>query len=580
MITVCLHSQGLYTVSLNPYSDSYTYSGNPSSTVGGSSNYLKAYVENSTLYYYRSFLMFDLSAIPSNAIVTSATLNLTPSGTENVAKSGSNELYLDLCNTGWSEFGLSHNSGISNNTLMPSVTISNQIGGIRVFDVTNHVQALVYGRISNYGWMLRRNPENTATLTTNYYSREFVTTSYRPVLQVQYYIPVTIIGASINHATGSSSADGSIVITTQNGSSASLTYQWYNASGTQIGSSQNISGLNPGWYGVKISNLTYGETVYYAFLIVKKCDVTTITFAPDGNYVDDASYSNYSTGSGTTVIKYYESNNGSYSTELTQNWTNGGIWFNQYSLIRFRLWMDPQIQINSANMTLYGNAHYPLSRPNDSQLLLVTSGWEEYGVSYTNVPGTTTSGKILIPGVPTGNTNVTLDIKSFFDTWKSNNTLNNGMLLELQSFTNSYTRMQFYSSDASSGKPQISFNLNYVKDCDFGSYTRFTNTLNGGYTETFQGKLKIQFTEETDQANSKFVKLLLYDAATNDLKAGINGDGTSISGKPLLPSKLIEFDYNQQILDLSPYSLTSGKYYVLELVLLTGEKKYIKFKYQ
>jgi hypothetical protein len=428
---------------------------------------------------FRSFVKFRLDTIPANAVITSAILQLTPSGTEGITATGSTQLYLDVCNTSWTEAGINHSSNISNNTLFPTVTISNLVSGKREFQIKDFVQAMVDGRLPNQGWRIRRSDETTNAITT-YFTRENGTASNRPQLVIQYYLRPSISAAAIVHTSSLSSSDGSISPTIINGSNTTMTCRWFNSSGTQIATTQNLTGVGKGWYGLKFYGTTAGDTTYQAFIVGTECEDVSITFDPGPNYIDDSRFGDLVTGSGTTAINYTQSNAGGNAVMLHERWSNGGVWYSHRDIIKFKVWVDPGCQVNTAVMTLTGNAHNPLNTPNTSELQRVTSGWSEYGVAHINMPASTATGKITVPGIAAGNGNATPDIASFFNIWKNNNVTNYGMLFQLQSYaSNQYTRMQFHSSDAviASNRPRIAFSIK-VNTCDLSRKGSVTVTAN------------------------------------------------------------------------------------------------------
>lgn len=578
--TIC-YSQSVTTISLGATEDTYTFSGNPTGNYYTStSNWV--YVDASG-NYYRSFYKFDFSSIPLNSVIVTAQFMLMEDGTENVGLVNSNELYLDACNSSWSQTTLTHNSGIQNNQVLPTITVSNHPGWYRQFEVKDHLQAMVDNRVPNYGWRLRRNPENTTSLVTKYKSKEGTPTQHRPGMQIMYYRRAIVSAATIVHASGGSS-NGSISPTIQYGSSPTRSYQWYNSSGALSGAtSLNLTNRPYGWYGLKSWGTTAGDTLFQAFLIGSKCETVDISFTPSGDYVDDATVNNHVTGSGTGIYDRKQTNLSSYAINSTEQWTNG-TWYERSSFLRFKLWVDPAMAVNVADLTMYGSGHYPLHRSNNSKLSRIEEDWIETGISFSNRPAINSTEFTAIPNIPTGNGNFTTDVSEYFNYWKTNNLANYGWDLSLSTYIipavsgSTYTRMSFESSDGVN-KPTIAFKVTLLDNtCDFTSYTRFKDVLDGSFVRTIQGKLKIQLNEDYDQKAGRFVKMTLYDAANNQVKAGINHDG-SIVGPALLPAKLLEFDYNQHVLDLTGYSLVVGNTYVLELTNSKNEKSYIKFKY-
>lgn len=588
--SIC-YSQTVTTVTLAVAENSFTDSGNPSS-LNNTATTSSVYVTSTA--YYRAFYKFNLGSIPPKSVIVSAMLILTPSGTENVTASNSNELWVDVCNSDWLSTNLTHNSGISNNIMVLPVAISNlDLNGKRNIQLASHVQAMVDGRIPNYGWRIRRNPEGTATLTTRYASKVHINSASRPQLEVKYYTPATVSAATVVHAS-SGSSNGSISPTIVGGSSTTRSYQWYSAgtgtitpiSGT-AGTSLNLTSRPAGWYGLKSWGTTPEDTLFQAFLIGTKCDMTEISFNPGPDYIDDAMIYNYTAGSGLSTQNYSQSNSGGSNTIIAEQWLgfDGIHWYNKSSLLKFKLWVDPALEFLEAKMTLSGAVHTPLDRTNESKITQIASYWKETGVSYSIRPALGTI-SVNLANMPSGNGNSIIELKDFFNFWKNDNINNFGLDFSLQNYLTTpttgaaRTRQSYYSSDNASNRPMINFKVSIVNGCDLNSYARFRESLDASFVRTIQGQLKIQFNEDYDQKAGRFTKLVLYDAVTNIRKAGINNDGSIIAtGVPLLPSKLLEFDYNQHVLSLTAYSLVIGNTYVLELTNSVGEKTFIKFKY-
>lgn len=461
------YSQIVTAPTLYSTEDGHTYSGS-TGTNYGTLGTMNVSVATGPLVY-RGFLKFNLSSIPSNAVITSALLRLTPSGTENVTAPTSSQLQLDLCNTTWTETGITHTSNISNNTLYLSNTnsaLSAATSSKREFDVKNWIQAMVEGRLPNNGFRLKKVDETTV-LSTAYFTRENATASNRPQLIIQYYLRSYVSAAAIVHTSTLSSTDGSISPTVTNGSNTTMTYRWFNSSGTQIATTQNLTGVGKGWYGLKYYGTTAGDSTYQAFIVGTECEDVSITFNPGPNYMDDSRIRNLIEGTGTTVIDYNSQNYGSDVVEPAQR-SVATNWYSDKALMKFRLWIDPACQVNSANLALTGNSHNTSGTTNPSEFALNTANWFENGVGFGNAPAYTATGKINLAAIATGNSNLTIDIASFFNTWKTNNTANYGFVFQLQSYAgNVLRRMQFNSSDAATvaNRPQITFSIK-TNSCD------------------------------------------------------------------------------------------------------------------
>lgn len=557
-----------------PVADSYTDSGNPSSTTGGTSTVLR--VSKTASSTFRSFLKFNMPSLPSDAVITSAILSLLPSGAENIT--ASNQLYLDMCHTSWAENTLSHASNVSNNVVFSTIQMSsfNSSTGRREFDVKDYVQAILEGNVPNNGWRIRRNNETTVA-STQYSSKEGTS---RPQLIITYYRRAYVSAATIVHASTLTNSDGSISPTIAQGSSGPMTYRWVNAAGAQISTSLNLANVTKGWYGLECYGSATGDVSFHAFIVGAKCENFSLTFNPGPNYIDDALIYDWVTGSGTTLADYSQTNVGAYGYETTTNWFNS-MWYKGKTLMRFRLWIDPQLAIGTAKLKLTGYDHYASAVPNTSEMLRATSGWSEFGVTYRTPVSTNTTDKIVVPAVPTGSSNAFIELKPFFDIWKTNNTQNYGMLFQLQAQNASdYFRMMFYSADASTGKPEIEFSISMVDNsCNFTpSFSGLTDKTDAGFTTTSANTLKFFFEEEYPIDAGKKLPLKIYNE-DNTAIAGIDFNGAAIPGLALLPAISYSTDKNFVSLPLSGVTLTTGKFYTLELTNTLGEKKYLKFKY-
>lgn len=561
---------------INPSADTYTDSGNPS-VPNGSNTVLK--VSKTASSTFRSFLKFNIPTLPPDAVITSAILSLAPSGSENIT--ASNQLFLEMCHIPWMESSLNHASNVSNNVVFSSIQSSsfNTNTNKREFQVRDYVQAIIEGNVPNNGWRIRRNNESVIA-STEYFSKDVTLGSLRPQLEIKYYRRAYVSAATIVHASTLNSSDGSISPTVAQGSSG-MSYRWYNSAGTLISTSQNLTNVGKGWYGLEYYGSTTGDVNYQAFLVGAKCDNFSLTFNPGPNYIDDAFIYDWVTGSGTTLADYSQTNVGSYNYETSTNWFNT-MWYKGKTLMRFKLWIDPQMVIGTAKLKLTGYDHYSSAVPNTSEMLRATSVWSEYGVTYRTPITTTPTDKIVVPAVPTGTSNAFIELKPFFDTWKMNNAENYGMLFQLQTQNASdYFRMMFYSADAASGRPEIELSVSMIDNsCNFTnpSFMALSDKTDAGFATTSGNTLKFFFEEEYSVDAGKKLPLKIYNE-DNTAIAGIDFNGAAISGLTLLPAINYTTDKNFVSLSLSGVTLTTGKFYTLELTNTLGEKKYLKFKY-
>jgi hypothetical protein len=524
--------------------------------------------------YYVNFNIVGLS-IPSNAVIYLAEVRMKPT-TVGEGGAGTGSFVLQAVTSSWAENTVKWNAQPTTSTVN-QVSASSFNGTKRVFDVTTLVQNIVNGSLTNNGFMIRRDSETTTTTRCQYHSKEAATSTNKPELIIQWYIPMSITSATVTHASSGINTNGAVSPTITNGS-GSFTYKWFDLATANswptepstISTSLNLTGKAPGVYGLKVTG-TWGDVYYMAFLIGALCEPVNLTFHPGPNFLDDAFI--YS------LPIHVSTNFGTYSVEQAATWTSSNVWYESRSLMRFRLWFDPVVSPVKADLYLIGSNSVPQERTNDAQLIKVTADWNENTVTYTNQPTSSTSILTDVPPTTSSTENKILDIKNFWTDWSSNNTTNYGLLFKLDSYATQRTRQQYHSSDATtpSQRPYISFQIDQIT-CDRTSYTTFKRELDAGYVSTFQGKLKIQFTEEYEQVAGKKVPLILYDE-NKTIKAAINYDGSAVGGNPLLPALTYQFDDNRHLLNLSTYSLTVGKFYILELTKSTGEKEYIRFIY-
>jgi len=520
--------------------------------------------------YFRSLYWFNFSGIPSTAVVVSAKLQLTPSAAGEGGAGASSFIVQGITGT-WTEAGVKF-SNIPATTSTNQQIVSSLSSGKREFDVTAMIQSHLSGTLPLTGVMVKRNSETTVATPCQYHTKEATTSTNRPALVISWYDPVRITAATITKTTGTATTDGAVSITATGGShsggAASLTYQWYNASGTISGATTTaISSKAAGCYGIVI-NSAYSPVYSMMFPIGTQCTQVTMDLLKDPLFVDDAQVFK---SAGTT-------NYGSVDQLTSGNTSTSSL--NIYQMfLRYRLWYDAQYDIYSATQTLVGKAHS--TQANAANLYRTTADWAETAVTFNNKPtfDNTTPAGVYSAATTSATQNRVFVVTDFFRYWdnNSNSTFGYTLVSTIPSGTIGY--QNFYSSDATTAANRP--NVNIVLDdatCDRQAFVAFKKELDGGYVNTIQKKLKFYFTEEYQiQANMK-VPLMLLDE-NNAIVAAIDINGGAISGKPLLPAFPYAFDDNRFTLDLTSYSLTAGKFYVLQLTRSNGEKAFIKFQY-
>jgi len=144
-------------------------------------------------------------------------------------------------------------------------------------------------------------------------------------------------------------------------------------------------------------------------------------------------------------------NYGNSTVIRDDRWT-WSFWYSRRSLIEFDLSSIPSdAVITEATLTLYGTAHYPLQRSNESCLCRITESWYEDTVTWDNQPTYTTEDSLYLSESSSSTQNYDIDVKDFVQGWIDGYNNNNGLLLRLiDESTNQYTRMVFASSDYTS----------------------------------------------------------------------------------------------------------------------------------
>lgn len=405
-------------------------------------------------YNYRSLLQFDLSDIDPNAIITSATLTLTRSGGVNPM-----QIIFARAATAWAESTATWNNQPAYQST-DEVSISAPTTSILTVDVKNHIQKMVSGVYPNNGWVLRGSVESGSTIVNrHYYSDHYSVATSHPRLDISYYIPMTVSSVEINHQSSDGTNDGSILPVLADGPGGTYSYQWYNASGAMSGKTElNLTDVPYGWYGLRVTSSVAGtEAFYYSFLLGKKGEEVTITYNPDGNFVDDASlYSSF---------PYY--NYGVITTFAAEEVTTTN---DIRGLLRFRLWLDPAFTMNEASLYLSRLTATASSGSNNTvRLNQVNNDWSEMVVTPSSMPNYSSTKYLEIAhSTITSLSQIQLDALSQFQTWQQDNTSNYGWLVQLLYYNNISKYQRFYSSDhaTASYRPYVRFKIKVEEDTE------------------------------------------------------------------------------------------------------------------
>ncbi len=108
------------------------------------------------------------------------------------------------------------------------------------------------------------------------------------------------------------------------------------------------------------------------------------------------------------------------------------------------------------------------------------------------------------------------------------------------------------------------------------SYAHLKQKLDGGYYRTASKILKFEYKEEYNVPSPN--KKLTYKIYDRQYTTTLGVDANSspiVSGSPL---KTIVYGDNRFEIDLNPFGLVSGNFYVLEVSNEKNEKQFLRFK--
>ena len=184
----------------------------------GNIDFMNVYHDDQTTpIIYRSFIHFNLSSIPQNAIITEAKLLLTPQSVDDTVNFG---YYVERVDTTWDEGTITWNNqeGTFSSDRVICDTTDAQTDTTHHIDVKTHVQNMVNYPYNNHGWAIRLDDENQSGYDygLSFYSTDHVNASYRPQLEITYVLPIEIT-SRVTHCTNGNT-DGAVDLTVTGGS--------------------------------------------------------------------------------------------------------------------------------------------------------------------------------------------------------------------------------------------------------------------------------------------------------------------------------------------------------------------------
>lgn len=106
------------------------------------------------------------------------------------------------------------------------------------------------------------------------------------------------------------------------------------------------------------------------------------------------------------------------------------------------------------------------------------------------------------------------------------------------------------------------------------SYIKPVDVLDAGHYEVNYGKIGIYFEEEYQIDANKFIPMKLYNQSHELIKESfLNGSGNFFQ-------TAYKSGSNKFVINLTPLTLTPNQFYTIEIALISGEKKFVKFYYK
>ena len=137
----------------------------------------------------RTLVMFDLSGIPEDSVINSATLELYASSAPTTGLT----LNVHRITGTWTESAVTWTNQPAYNSTVDASLAGGTTAGWKIWNIASLVQEWINGTSANYGLTVKGSVENDKTaLTYAFASKENTTTGNRPILRINYTPPTTI----------------------------------------------------------------------------------------------------------------------------------------------------------------------------------------------------------------------------------------------------------------------------------------------------------------------------------------------------------------------------------------------------
>jgi hypothetical protein len=457
---------------------------------------------------FRTYIQYDLSAIPADALIIEAKLKLMAGSVDN---SANHPVYIERVGSGaWVETTITWNN-------QPGVVTTDQLSfshaatsstGLQEFVVTDHVQKMVANPNSNNGWRMRLQSESgTVTNGMFYNSSEASISADRPVLTVEYILPVEMT-TTVNHCAAGAS-DGTMSVMVSGGNTYGLSNMYFyktNRDTTQVGKAtlsnakvinnlQFNSGtgevtadnLEPGIYILRVFDSPYYTSndlrfAYYKHILVgREGEVTSGILLPNYQYQENTTIE-FDKPTNLNPLDRANTNYHNQTTSIPLRISDAPNNYEKASLVKYELDFDDQLEFTAAELKIkaWGSFFRHNNSSNAVNYTLITENWQESDVTWNTRPAIDTNYRVYVPTTtyigydPVHNID-TVDLLTMVEYWQDNPGSNHGFEMALET----YGATQFASREYKSANT----NANYVYfewSVKMDVETAFNDTTNRG----------------------------------------------------------------------------------------------------
>jgi len=439
----------------------------------------------------RALIDFDLTQIPSNAMITNASLSLYSSGgtdldlADHSTRSGSNASYIERITAPWEESTVTWDTQptttTTNRVSLPATTSVDQ--DFLNMDVTQLVGDMVADSSNNHGFMMRLQTE-VEYRNLSFYTSDYTDALKRPKLEITYTVPsitrdsifaticqgegyefngtiLTETGIYQDSLTNSNDCgEGNVLnLTVKDAAYTELeevicqgeNYEWNGVVLTTSGTYQDTLQNSNGCDSILVLNLTVHSDSFTQIIVLQ----------PDSTKGKDASIrSLWPTRNFDNFVKFYVS-----------AWTHSGTPMKGRALIDFDLTQIPSnALITNASLSLYSSGgadldlgdHSTRSGSNASYIERITSPWEESEVTYDTQPTTTTTNRVSLPATTSSNQDfLDIDVTALVEDMIADSENSHGFRMRLQT-ESFYRNLGFYTSDYVDAAKHPKLEITYI----------------------------------------------------------------------------------------------------------------------